>query len=575
MTSSLRRLWPFAQTLLLAAAAACCLAAVQAFAPGSPPRVAAGAGILLLPGFAITAALLPPSAALEVRLVYSIGAALATGALGTVLLAAVHVPLRGTSWEAMAVTVTVVASAVAAVQRRRPFIDALGELRGRLAPELGRTRYFDRHLRAILGNATSIVGTASLTAGLGVFYWLIAARAFVPATVGLASAAIAAMTLLATIAVIGLGTLLVGELSKHPGYEAPLIMSALLIASASGGTLGLAFAIVAPRLSVALRPLGSGWPSELLFAMGVALTSASLVFDSAVIGLLRGRLQFGRNALFAFIKLGFLAAAALLAGRGLLAGSAAWLAIYGSWTAGCAASFAVVLFWLRPRRGAEAPRRLRTAFDLLRRLGRASLAHHALNLVLQAPVLLLPIVVTVALSPAKNGPFYVALNIAWFVFVGPTALSTALFAVGSAAPGNLRNHLALSLGLGLGSGMAGSLFLILFAGRLLSFFGATYAHGAATALAILGLGVIPLTVRSHYVTLSRLRGETLRAAGILTGGAILELSLSAGGAKVDGLAGLSAGWVVALGVEGLLTAGPIYRALASPPMLARSRLAVG
>jgi hypothetical protein len=48
-------------------------------------------------------------------------------------------------------------------------------------------------------NSSSLVGATFISSGLGFFFWWLAARRFSPEAVGLASAAISAMTLLATI----------------------------------------------------------------------------------------------------------------------------------------------------------------------------------------------------------------------------------------------------------------------------------------------------------------------------------------------------------------------------------------
>src|SRR5947207_15483674 len=69
----------------------------------------------------------------------------------------------------------------------------------------------------ILVNAGSLVGTTAVTSLLGFVYWWLAARALPPAIVGLASAAISAMTLFGTFALLGLGTLLPGGLRHQRG----------------------------------------------------------------------------------------------------------------------------------------------------------------------------------------------------------------------------------------------------------------------------------------------------------------------------------------------------------------------
>src|SRR5437879_10828279 len=160
--------------------------------------------------------------------------------------------------------------------------------------------------RAILINAGSLIATTAVTAGLGFVYWLVAARGFSPGAVGLASASISAMTLLAYGGMLGLGTMLMGELPRQRGRESSLISTAVLLSGLAGGVLGLLFAVLAPGVSTEFRPLQATPAAIAVFAVGVALTSATLVADQALIGLLFGAVQLGRTAVFALVKRGAL-----------------------------------------------------------------------------------------------------------------------------------------------------------------------------------------------------------------------------------------------------------------------------
>src|SRR6266516_1538314 len=107
----------------------------------------------------------------------------------------------------------------------------------------------------MLTNAGSLVGTTAVTSVLGFVYWWIAARQFSPEAVGFASAAISAMTLLGTFSILGLGTLLVGELLRQRGKEVSLISAALIVVGGVGGCLGIVFAAVAAYLSADFEAL--------------------------------------------------------------------------------------------------------------------------------------------------------------------------------------------------------------------------------------------------------------------------------------------------------------------------------
>src|SRR6266853_1606802 len=101
---------------------------------------------------------------------------------------------------------------------------------------------------SIIVNAGSLVATTGVNSVLGFVYWWLAAKQFLPEAIGFASAAISAMTLLGTLSVLGLGTLLIGELPRHSGKEGSLISAALILVGGVGVGTGIVFAIVAPFL---------------------------------------------------------------------------------------------------------------------------------------------------------------------------------------------------------------------------------------------------------------------------------------------------------------------------------------
>src|SRR6185312_13945436 len=185
-------------------------------------------------------------------------------------------------------------------------------------------------------NAGSLVGTSVGTSLLGFAYWWLAARQYSPEAVGLGSAVLSAMTLLGTFGILGLGTLLLGELPRQSGKESSLISAALILVGGVGVVIGIVFAVVAPLLSTDFRIVGASFQDITLFAIGVSLTSITLVFDQALIGLLRGQWQLWRNLLFAFIKL----VALFMAGIWL--SHTTGLTIYATWALGNALSLMVL-----------------------------------------------------------------------------------------------------------------------------------------------------------------------------------------------------------------------------------------
>lgn len=406
--------------------------------------------------------------------------------------------------------------------------------------------------RVIVSNAVSIVGTTGTTSALGAVYWLVAAHQYPRDAVGLAAAGIAAMTFLGTVAVLGFGTLLVGEFPRYKGQEGSVIGTALLTTGLVGIAAGLLFSVVTRFVFKNLQPLTDTPADILLFSGGVGLTTITIVLDQALLGLLRGGLQLTRNVIFGVAKL------ALLLLAGLALAQRTGMSIYATWVFGNAFSvlaFAVAALVRGGSIGKFVPR-----WKLLRAMGWGALSHHALNLSLQGLGLILPLVVTAVLSTKLNASFYVAWMIAGFVFIGPRSLTTVLYAAAATAPESLAQKMRFTLWLSLVMGVGASAALFVGADFALRLFGADYAQQAATCLRLLGLGVFPLIIENHYVALSRIQRKVVTASGVMvfTGG--VELLLAGIGASRDGLTGISIGWLIGMVVEVAIISPVVYRA---------------
>ena len=418
----------------------------------------------------------------------------------------------------------------------------------------------------MLINAVSFVGTTAVTSLLGFAYWWVAARWFPAQAVGLGSAMISAMKLLGTVCIVGLGTLLVVELPRQPGKEGSLISVALIVVAGVGGGAGMVFAVVAPFIAPDFHTLGAPMADVVLFASGVSLAAMTFVLDQALIGLLQGGLQFWRNALFSATKL-----AALLAASLWLAHTAG-VTMYATWALGNALSLAALACYALLKRG-----KFSSAYwpqwGLLRKLQPQALQHYMLNVVLQAPTLALPVLVTVLLSATTNAWFSIAWIIVGCAFVVPTAISAAAYTGNAGRPAERARTIRLTALLALGASMLAVCVLLLGAKGVLGMFGPAYAEQAAPCLRILSLGCLPVLLKYHYAAVSRMQGRVARATLPLLAGSLLELGAAALGAHLGGLCGLSLGWVAAVSLEAACLSPALYKAvrLRQPPSTEQMR----
>jgi len=402
----------------------------------------------------------------------------------------------------------------------------------------------------LLSNASTLALTTGVTSLLGFAYWAAAARLFSQQAVGYGAAAISAMTLLGTIGMLGMGTLLIGELPRRRG-RAGLVSAALLTCALGSMVLGLGFAILAPHFSRHFGHVSGTAGQVALFATGVILTGMSLVLDQATIGLMRGGLQLTRNTIFAVAKLLILPATAIILHTRFGVG------ITAAWVAGIALSMVLLAIRLRLSGTRVLPR---PDWGVLRGLGRTALAHNWLNLSLTIPMTLIPVLVVVIVGPSANAAFYAAWTLAAFLKIVPTHLSTVLFAVAAADPQAIAQKLRFTLKLSLAIGLPGMIVLGLGAHLALSMFGPGYALAATLPLVLLVIGYLPTIPKMQYIAVCRAAGQIPRAAAVMTAAAVMEVAATVAGAAYGGLKGLSFALLGVYLIEGLVTTPLVIRA---------------
>lgn len=402
----------------------------------------------------------------------------------------------------------------------------------------------------LLRNAGSLIGTTGVTSVFGFGYWIYAARFFLPEAVGYGTAAVSVMMLLSTIGISGFGTMLIGELPrlKSPGR---LMMAGILASFILSIVLGLGFSLVSLAFGNRFVEINGTFGRMVIFSFGVAITSSTFVFDDATIGLMRGGLQLSRNVAFSVIKIVALPVCALflhdLFGVGIMF----------SWVLGTLASLIPVVIMIK-RGGASLLHR--PDWKLLWELRKVTLAHNWLNVAINTPARLIPVLVVLVVAPADNAAFYIASMLASFLTMIPTSLSTVLFAIASAAPELIGEKLRFVLRTSLLVGVLGGLVLGLSSHLVLSVFGSSYVNLATGPLWILIAAYIPELPNTVYIAVCRATGRVNQAAIFLTATAGVQMGAVVVGGKLGGLYGLSFGILGVATLQALVTAPSVLRA---------------
>jgi O-antigen/teichoic acid export membrane protein len=405
------------------------------------------------------------------------------------------------------------------------------------------------HRGRLLGVFASLCGSQLGGAVLGLVFWTLAARALTLEQVGVGAALVAAMTLLSTFGVLGVGTLLLERFKVASLTDRRALLSTGLGIAGMGGAL-----VAAGWLSLSALAHLSGvmgdlpLSSALLLAGTTGIAAMCSAFDQAVIGMGVSSVQLRRNLLASIVRIAVLTGAI---GLDVRSGQV----ILVSWTVGLVGSLLAT-----PLRRHLPPRARVTIgqrWQLVRNHWTVAMGHHGLTLAMVSTPLLLQFVVASLMSATQTAYFNQARLLGETVLGLPYLLTIALFATAKNLEGFRRKAprtLIIGMVLALFAILGGALF-----GRvLLLMFGTSYAQESwPLLLLILAIGPA-LVIKDHFVVLRRLQG--LRRQGALTMGlwTVADVSGAVVGGLVGGMTMLCLGWL-AMSTACALVALPVLR----------------
>ncbi len=363
-----------------------------------------------------------------------------------------------------------------------------------------------RRLPDLLGqrlfiNAFFLWANAAVGALGGFAFWILAARLYTTADVGLAAATLSAVTLLGTVSHLGLGMGLVRYL---PGAERrqDLINLAVTIAALVGVGASFVFLFGLPVWSPGLSYLPDNALYSLGFVLFAAATTAATIPMMAFVALRRAGPVLAIGVLGQLLRI---ALPVLFVSQGAFG-------IVASGGVAAVMSLALGLLLLSM---VQKPYRPGPALNLSSAavLVPFGMVNHLADLALLAPSLILPLMVVNALGADSGAHFYVGFFLGGLVLMGLQGLSTSLFAEGSHDAGSLERSARHTLAGALVVSVAGAAAMLVAGDKLLLAFGAAYSREATGLLRLLALAAVPASLTYVYLAVQRVRG---RIASLLT-----------------------------------------------------------
>lgn len=353
----------------------------------------------------------------------------------------------------------------------------------------------------------ALVLSSAASSGIGMLFWVLAARLFDPTTVGLSSTALSAMTLLGSAAHLNLGNAIL-RFVPVADRRGAIVAGCFAIGVGVGAVLGLGFAVGAgvwaPELVAAV-----GYPILIVFfVISTPLYTVFVLQDAALTAIKRADLVLWENLVFSVLKVGLL-------------GVAAWLALDGGiavgWVVATLVVVVVVTSWLtRAVRAAPPPPTVHpvTVRDLREFVG----ADYAGNIFWQAAVFGLPLVVINLAGPDGAAVYGVVWQIAFAFYLVAIGMGKSMVAHNAAADraaadrarrGMERKALTLIV--------PGALVTAAASYPILWVFGHTYAQTGTLLLVLLVLSAIPNVVTNSTVWEARVSRHRAVLVGLPAG----------------------------------------------------------
>lgn len=362
-------------------------------------------------------------------------------------------------------------------------------------------------------NSIYMMAGTAMVSGSGFFLWMIAARLYTDAQVGLATSLVAVIGFIMSLSILGFNYSIIRFLPKSRNKNRLLSTSILIVglASALCAVLFLRFLpLISPQHAfMQQNPLMLF--AFLFFAVAVAIDFAT---EAIFLALRQGKYIFIKNIGTLFLKL---ILPVLFVPFGAFGLFMAWA---------IAISSAVVIS------GIVLVKKFAFAFKPsfkkinLKQLMKFSFTNYIVSLTGIAPALILPVVIANTINAESAAYFYISFMIANLLYTIPYAVTQSLFAEGAYDEKKLlvsikNAGMLISVIL-----LPGILFLLLFGNFILLFFGKSYSTEGVRFLQLLAIAGIPMSLNFIGLTILNIHKKMKPLLSINMAGAAVILLLA-------------------------------------------------
>jgi O-antigen/teichoic acid export membrane protein len=379
-------------------------------------------------------------------------------------------------------------------------------------------------------NSIFMIASTAVMSLFGFVFWMLAARLYSTADIGLATTIISVMGLITGLSVLGLNVGLIRYLPKSRDKSNKINTCFILVALFSIGVATL-YVMFISYFSSDLVFIKENAIFAFAFIFFMAFAGVGSLIDSVFIAFRSTKYILVKNSVFSFLKIG---------GLFLFVGLGAF-GIFVSWMLSLVVALGI-LFWILVVKFDYKPK-LVFYDSIIKQMGKYSFGNYVAGFIGGLPLMILPIMILNKLGAEVVAYYYMPMMIAGLLFVVPFAVSNSLFAEGSYSEKDLR-ELVWKASKIISVLLIPGIILVWFFGDLvLGLFGVEYAVEGVGLLRILAVGGIFVAVDSVFVKILQIR----KRVGVLAAVNVFRACLIFGGVWffMDlGLVGIGYGWVV-------------------------------
>ena len=389
-----------------------------------------------------------------------------------------------------------------------------------------------QHLQEpLIRNSFFIMASSLAAAGFGFFFWMIAARLYSQAEVGIATALMSSIGLLILISRLGLDQSVIRFFPNHDKDR--VLGTAIIVPTAVALGAGLIFITAVDVISPELAVVRTVTPLYLAF---LGVYSITWVLEGAFNALRKSEHYFALNLLYGsrilfLIPLVFLGAMGIFSALGL------------SFALGLVLALALL---------ARCSVRPALCIDrtFLRKAWQFSAGAYVAGILMSAPNMVIPIMVLHVLGAESTASYYITYAIVSVLFMIPYAFTTSLFVEGSHG-GEMKRSVFRTLISMFALLIPAIIVLSLFGDQILGLVGRDYIEGAAL-LQVLAFSALFVSVCQTFISIAKVRDD-IKSLIVLSG--FVSLSLLGLGYTLMhrfGLIGMGYAWLGTYAVGTLL-----------------------